>query len=304
MHIALMKHKLVIMGAIFALLASAIPFSGVFAQENNEEVERIAISPTSKPYDLEAGEIRTDEVTVINDGDLPFDFVMYARPYSVTNEEYTPDFSTTKPNTDVYQWIKFEKTKFSLAPREKATVKYTIKVPQDATPGGHYGVIFAETESKDEAAGASVVRKKRVGSIVYATVKGEYKIEGQTESIEVPFWQSRPPMQVSARVTNTGNTDFAVKNTFVVKDVFGRVKYENSPEKRILPNTTRDITLPWEGSPQFGLFKVDYKIEYLDKATEKSGYVLIAPRWFPILVLAVVAAGVGYAIYTLRKSRR
>lgn len=304
MHIAPMKKRFVIMGAIFALSAVFVISPTVRAAEDGTDtgLERIAISPTSKPYDLDAGEIRNDQLTVVNDGDTTFDFIVYARPYSVLNESYTADFTKTPPNADAYRWIRFDKTKFTLKPNESTVVKYTVMVPEDAAPGGHYGAIFAETESKEAAANASVTRKKRIGTIIYATVNGEYKREGRVENLTSGFWQTTPPMTVTARITNSGNTDFEAKGSMRVTDLFGRVKYENTLDKRVLPNTTRAIDYQWAESPYFGLFNVTTKVDVLGKVTERQGMILMIPQWAIIALLVLIVGAIGYGAIRLRKS--
>lgn len=296
MQIALMNKRFVLMGAIFALLVGLTPFSTTrAAEQGTDTLERIAISPTSKRYNLDAGQTLNDEVTVINDGDTSFDFVVYARPYSVTDEAYTTDFATPKQNADAYQWVKFEKTSFSLAPRQTVKVKYSLMVPKGVAPGGHYGAIFAETETKDKASGASVIRKKRVGSLLYATVKGNYRTEGRVEAITLPFWQPLPPLTASVRTTNTGNTDFMVKGRHTVKDMLGRTKFQLNSEKPVLPGTTRVVKYEWEQSPGFGLFNVTTSVEVLGKTATRSGLVLVMPQWAVIAVLLLLIGAIVYA---------
>ncbi|MEB0161191.1 hypothetical protein, partial [Pseudomonas sp. AH2 (2023)] len=79
-----------------------------------------------------------------------------------------------------------------LNPGENVEVPYTISVPADATPGGHYSVIFAETQVAEDT--GQIARKKRVGAIVYATVDGDYIMSGRQISGSIDWLQLGGPV--------------------------------------------------------------------------------------------------------------
>lgn len=281
----------------FAPLLVPLPVSA------EDPAESITLSPVKKVYDLSAGQTIEDSLTILNDGRTAYDFIVYAAPYSVTDSSYTPDFTTDKqqPNTDAYTWVEFPQTNWHAEPRQTLTVPFTLHVKATASPGGHYGVIFAEVQpSKDE--NGNLARKKRVGSIVYATIKGDVKLAGRTTSIDTPWFQSSVPLITHATVENTGNNDFAANVTYRVSDVFGSVKYNTQKDYAILPSTTRDVPQQWDNAPWFGLYKVDVSIDVLGHKTEKSSYVLIMPKWLILLVGIVLIAGLVYVFRRRKKT--
>jgi hypothetical protein len=283
-----------------ACLLSLASLTG-FAAAQESEVDSITMSPVSQYYHINAGESKSNTLTVINDGKKAYDFIVYARPYSVNNEKYEPNFTKTPTNADVYGWVQFPETKYHLEPGKSTKVKYTMAVPAEAAPGGHYGVIFVETQPATAATTNSVIRKKRVGSIIYATVNGQYKNAGEALSAEIPFWQVQPPLHTSVSVKNTGNADFITETRMAVKDVLGNVKYETTKQHPVLPQTTRKITIDWVGASWFGLYKVDLAQKVLGKTTTTSGYVLMMPRYLPIALLVVILIGGIYAWYRHKK---
>ena len=262
--------------------------------------ESITLSPVSKQYQLKAGETSSDELTIINDGDTAYEFTVYAQPYSVSDEGYEPDFFNERDNTDIYKWIKPEKSSYRLAAGESIKVRYTIKVPRGARPGGHYGVIFAETQPTGTAEGNSVARKKRVGAIVYATVEGQYRTGGALKSVSIPGFQLKTPLIAEARVENTGNTNFKVDMGLKVTDLFGGVKYTENKDYQVLPETTRKMPLSWVNAPSFGLYKVAVSTKFLDENVTKEGYVLVAPLEAYLAVVIALFAG---TIYFVQKRR-
>ncbi len=289
-------------GGIASLLVGVVAVavvggSVVFADEPRES---IALSPVSKPYNKAAGDTFRDSVTIINDGTVGYDFLMYGRPYSVQDSTYSPNFTETPSNADAYRWVQFDKTLYHLEAGQSATVEYTVRIPVNAAPGGHYGVLFAETQPSDTA-GNSVVRKKRVGTILYATIKGQYQIGGQVIGTSIPFLQNRPPLSTSTSVNNTGNADFTDSITYSASDIFGNQKYQTQKDYPVLPQTTRDIALTWDGAPWVGLYRVGVKHAYLDKTASTEGYVLILPLWLMIAAGAGLIGGILYAGIRYRK---
>ena len=265
------------------------------------DTDSVAVSPGMQRIEAKAGETETGKFTVINDGATPYSFIVYSRPYSVTNENYDPQFEKTSKNTDLYQWVKFAEVSYRLAPGERIEIQYDLHVPAAAAPGGHYGVIFAETQP-EPGQEASVLRKKRVGSIVLATVDGDVSREGKVLSSAVPFWQTSPPLTASNRVENSGNTDFQANVLTKVTDLFGSVKYSEQKDYVVYPGTIRNITFNWTNAPWFGLFKVNQTVTVLDTPTNTSHFVLLAPRWLALVVIILLIVGAGYGL--LQRKRR
>jgi hypothetical protein len=273
------------------------------AQSAEAEAERITLSPSSTSLAVDAGQTVTGSMKVVNDGTVSYGFNVYARPYAVSNEAYDPDFTKQAANTGVYKWVQFNQTAYTIEPGQTIEVKYTLRVPADAAPGGHYGVLFAETNERG-LEGTGVARKKRVGNLLYITVNGAYKTEGNLKEFILPFWQFKAPVVSSLRLQNTGNADFKTKVTTTAKSLFGQTKFTYMGDPIVLPGTTRLVEMKWEKAPAFGLFKVQQTAEFLGKKHEHSGYVLIAPRWFPITLVLILLAVGTYAIRQKRQSRR
>lgn len=262
--------------------------------------DSIALSPVSQRFDVKAGSSADNKITVINDGTTELTFLVYSRPYSLQNEQYDPNFERVAPNTDVYQWIRFAQTSFTLAAGDRLDIPYTMQIPATAAPGGHYGVIFVETQPA-AGSGDSVVRKKRVGSLILTNVDGVLINKGQLASTKVNFWQTAPPLKASSRVQNTGNTDFQATVLLTVSDLFGSVKYRATQDYTVYPGTIRLITSQWSDAPWFGLFKAQQTVTVLSKVTNHTHYVLLMPRWLPVTLLVAIIVGVGYEI--LRRKR-
>ncbi len=295
----------IIKGAL--LLVVMAMGSATFTAEANaqqgEAVERITLSPSSRTLKANAGDVIDGTMKVANTGTIAFDFTLYARPYSVSSEQYDPNFTDPTPNADVYKWVQFEQTKYHVEPGETIEAGYTLRVPANAAPGGHYGVLFAETEGRGTNT-TGIDRQKRVGKVIYATVNGEHETKGLLREFILPFWQTKAPVVSSARIVNAGNVDFRAKVATTATDVFGRTKFRYIGDPIVLPDTTRLVEMKWENAPSFGIFKVRQTAAFLNQKHSNEGYVLIAPVWFPIIIVLLIAFGGVYVLRQWRKNRR
>lgn len=260
-----------------------------YAEEGQES---ITLSPASLHIDVERGKSVSQELTVINYGTKPFDFIVYAAPYSVQNSQYDPDYTSDKATSDAYKWVQLAKTSWRAEPGETVKVPYTLHVSKSATSGAHHGVVFIETQPEPGSEAVNLTRKKRLGSVVYANVEGDAKTEASLKSVKVPFYQPNAPMAATFLVTNTGQTDVIARHKFAVMDVFGNVKYQAQVEPTVIPGTERETTLQWDQSPWFGLYKVQTETTVTGDTKMADTYVLIVPGWLVFIAAVLIVLGV------------
>lgn len=283
-----------------ALLVAIVSLTGFQTIAHAADpVESITLSPTSKKLHVDPGQILQDSLTVVNDGDTAYDFIVYASPYSMASGAYDkPSYTSTASNADAYTWFQFQQTSWHIEARQTLYVPYTVHVKKNAAPGGHYGVLFAEVQPAETTTdGTALIRKKRVGTVVYATVSGDVRLGGSMLGTSIPWFQSSAPLDITASVKNTGNTDFTATVLYQISDVFGSVKYSMQGEYAVLPSTTRDITLSWASAPWFGLYKARVTTTFLDTNDVRESYVLIMPIWLVLIVSTVVISGGIYAMW-------
>lgn len=293
-----MMISLIKKGSIVGLLGGLLATIGFMAAPVYAAgVESITLSPVSQHYDFDAGTEKIDSLKIINNGDTAYDFIVYARPYTIVNSDYlNPNYgdeANKKANADVYKWVEFDKDKYHIEPGQTIEVQYRLNVPANATPGGHYGVLFAETQAEP---GEMIGRNKRVGSVLYSTVKGEYIQGAEVSKPSANFFQINPPMTANVSIKNTGNASFIAKTDYRVFDIFGGEKYLKEVEYDVMPDSTRAVNLAWEQSPSFGLFKVRVNTTALDKSATTESFVFMAPFWFYGFIAILVVGGIMYAV--------
>lgn len=260
--------------------------------------EEMTISPTEKHFEVDPGDTIQDSFIILNSGEVPYDFITYTSPYSVSNGDYSAKYDVDAPRSDAYKWVQMDTPQWHANIRQTVTIPFTIHVPADAAPGGHYGIVFAETKPSGDEVG--IVRKKRLGMVLFVKVKGDAVNEGRVSNISIDWFRSRAPIEAFVSIEDNGNTDFVAQTKITVSDLFGGVKYSASNEYNIFPGTNRDIRLSWDDVSWFGLFKVKVDATVMGNTTTRESYVLIAPYW--LFILFGLAAVLG-AIDVIRRKK-
>jgi len=106
----------------------------------------LSISPLKFEYALDPGKSISDTVRLTNNSDAPLTLYNAQEDFVAGDESGTPKFvALSEQTSDVYsmaKWISVENANLTLAKGESRDVRFTIKVPKTAEPGGHYGAIF------------------------------------------------------------------------------------------------------------------------------------------------------------------
>lgn len=259
----------------------------------------VTITPTSVNKEIKPGASYSGEVQVINAGETEFNFNVYAAPYSVTGEEYNPDFTPIPGAVDISSWFEFSETSGRLKVDGKQDISYTVTLPENTKPGSYYGAIFAETE---DTANGGVVTRKRVGTLFYVRASGTAVEEGKIDAWNVP-WLQRNPMEVVIKMANSGTVHYVSDIRLDVSDIFGSSKTALSRETVIIPQKLRKITIPWKDGSTFGLFKVSATVSYLGKTeTLPTKYVLVASTMMRVFMLGTLLVFIVTMVVLGKKS--
>ncbi len=278
---------------------------------------RLELQPAEQEIELSPGIAYRGAILVRNAGRLPISFSVSTRPYSVTGENYDPDYTTMTDYTKLANWFKFSQTDYQLAAGEAVTVDFTIEMPSDDVPsGGQYAAMIIETrDGIDESNGVKQVNQ--LAALVFARVDGgDIREAGQIIEHKLPSIVLGGKISASETTKNTGNIDFKVNHSvsvvdfFTGKEVFGpdsRDEHGNSAgssHKMIFPGTERTNTLTWENTPYLGVFRVTQTVSLLDENQTYEQLVFVVPFWLVVLVGVFIGLLVLWIIIRIFKRRR
>jgi hypothetical protein len=286
--------------AVFAVL-SVFYFGGhtVFAAP-----EVLTISPTSIRPVVNPGSVKTGSFQTINQGQQSYNVIIYAAPYSVKSENYTPDFLPIPGAPSVASWLHFSQTSGTVQPNQTLNIDYTLTVPPNTPAGGYYAVAFVETQAPKNTSG--VIVNEQVGEIFYIQVAGPVVQSGKVLSWSSPFFQ-KPPLTYSLKLENSGGLHYFSNISIVVRDIFNTPKFTLTTQKVVLPETIRQISDIWTKTPSLGFFKVTGSATVLGRNVKlPTKYVLVMSntvRIVFIIIAALIIVAFSVRLLVMRKRR-
>lgn len=283
-----------IAGLLFSVGLSLIHSGKTSAIESGDVV--IEIRPVSQSITLVPGQVYQGEIDVKNIGRLPFSFHMLSKPYSVSGDNYDPDYTTETDFTRLRNWITFSQNEFEIQPDETAKVGFTITVPEDVPSGSQYAALIAELKDYSDEH-ATFKQINQLASLLYARIDGGNIHEsGEVIEQKLPRIVLGGDFSATETVKNTGNVDFTVTHVlsvtdfFTGKEVFGAESRDNEGNlvgkvrQMIFPGTKRSNTIVWENAPKLGVFRVTQTVEFLGETKTYEQLIFVVPFWLLALV--------------------
>lgn len=288
------------LGVFLALVGIALSFPAL-AQE---ERDGIGISPTTLKLGLNPGEQISGSFKVLNVGTTPIKYRVYVSDFRINNEEYEKNFDPAPTVSSPVSWFKISGGTKELAPNDNADFKYTISIPANIVPRGYYAAIFAET-LPPQTSTTGVARVKRVGTLVYLTVKGGSVEKGKFLSFDTKSWYHQKPVKSAIRIQNDGNVHFDVQGDIQLKNVFGKTVSQTNIQGTLLPATIRKFQPELTVNQPFGIYKVEGNVKFLGQAHK------LGPRWILVgsllwigLVIILFIVWVVALIYWIKRRGR
>jgi hypothetical protein len=243
-----MKKNVAVISLAFAALLSV---SFLFPAESHAQVG-ISLFPIKFNVTVAPGQTYSDTVTVINPNDFPIGVQPELENIAGGNQG-SIDLTDTNIPHGLSAWININQTEFTLAPQQQLQVPFTITVPPDGEPGGHYGAILFRGLSAGSSSAAGVGISGRVGTVILLNVPGASFATGNIASFAGPSsYVSHGPFQFAFTVNNTGNTHFTPQGQITLSGpLFGNTVIPFN-SGIVFPGYDRTFTASWPGRYAFG----------------------------------------------------
>jgi len=215
----------------------------IFGQTVFSQGGGVGISPLTFELTANPGDVIENQVKVYNPSDATVGIRMEVEDFTVEGE--IGHVKIEPAGTETYsltKWVKMEPMEFVLNPAEQRFVKFTINIPENAEPGGHYGSVLARTTAVigGEYVGAAVAG--RVGALVLLSVAGEVEENLTIKDFSAPRYSEYGPIPFTLRFENKGTVHVKPKGFVTVTNWFGRkVADIEIPQRNVLPDSIRVI---------------------------------------------------------------
>lgn len=268
--------------------------------------QAITVGPVKLEYSVNPGDVIEGEVFVENEeknGTKTF-YPVFER---FTEEDGIKSFA--KEESDLSTWFKIVDS-VTLPEGGQKRIPFRLEVPRDASPGGHFAVMWWSTAPSMFKAGEQVAIVTRAGILVYLRVSGDIK-----ESAEIlnfssepdKFFLSQKPFIFNFLFQNNGNVHLKPEGQILMKNVFGKTKesFEINPFGiQTLPQSKKIYQVKWEPkSFIFGVYRAELSLRYGESGAPLNAYFwsfiydLKSLTFFGGLVLLLLLAPFGIKKY-------
>ena len=239
--------------------------NAVLAQSSaGVSINRATIEAPADP-----GDVMQESFEVTNLSDTEQTYYIFARDIVGVRDGNAPEFAREgqeKTGFELSEWIDLPGEPLVVPPGGKETVSFTINVPDNATPGSHFGGVFVSVEPpKFREIGASVGYD--VASIVSIKISGDAIISAQIREFSTEkIIHGSTAVQFNVRVQNTGNVLVRPVGPLEVFNMFGRRVHQetfNETSGGVFPGTIRDFKENWsDENPGFGRYQAVLSLVY------------------------------------------
>ncbi|MBI4426673.1 MAG: hypothetical protein HY567_03785 [Candidatus Kerfeldbacteria bacterium] len=211
--------------------------------------EALTISPPTFEVMAKPGESKSLSIRVINDQSTLVTLFTSTANFKAQGETGQPDFLFDVETIDLASWIKPGKTSFTLEPGDSTFVPFTIDVPAQAEPGGHYAGLFFGTGAP-AADGGQVGIESKLGALIILSVEGNIRESAAVKEFDTsPDRRNHLPVPFVLRIENIGNVHFRPAGFVTIRNMFGGVSTTipvNPKEGAVLPASIRRFDLLWQ----------------------------------------------------------
>lgn len=288
--------------AAFSLVASGLLMWMATNASAQSSSTTISISPPVFELSANPGEQITNSIRVSNLSDDAQTIFVDKRNFTALGEEGAVDLTEDDTPYSLASWIAVDRDGVTIPAQESEVFDFTISVPANAEPGGHFGSIVFKTEPgelPEGEAGAAVGQE--VGALLLVRIAGDIDEQAGVASFDVAGGlHEKGPITFETRIENTGNVHVKPRGMITINNMFGReVATVPLDERNVLPDAIRKVDTVWDDSSlRFGRYTADLSMVYgADGSLVKASTSVFIVPYKLLLGSAAVLGLAGYVTY-------
>ncbi len=245
-------------------------------------VHAVTVGPVRLDFFVNPGDTASGTIMVQNEQNQAETFYPSFQKFTENNGVK----SFTNDPSDLPGWFTLPSS-VTLKAGEQKTIPFTVTVPKNAAPGGHFAVMWWGTAPSTAADGQQVSVVTRAGILIYMTVAGDIH-EGMT----VTDFSANGggsfffgyPINFSSSLFNEGNVYETPTGTVAVYNTLGMLSTQlpiNPNGSSVLPQSTKQFSAMWASNPwAFGVYHAVLTVSY-----GQNSQTITASKWFFVLPL-------------------
>lgn len=270
----------------------------------------VQILPAIIEEAAEPGAVLNETMAIKNVSQVEQTFYLVRKDIAGVRDDATPIFAEEgmeETGFELSSWVNVTEEPIVIAPGASVEVPIIITVPGNATPGSHFGGIFATVEPpRLRETGAAVGYE--VGSIISIRVAGEVIEDARIRSFSTDkLIYGTPNVIFTTRVENPGNVLIRPRGPLEIYNMFGKrieILTVNDNKGGVFPRTTRAYESTWKSEDlAIGRYQGIVALIYGEEGRETtvsatvSFWVLPANIILPIVgILAFIVVAVYFGV--------
>ncbi|MEN9413247.1 MAG: hypothetical protein RLZZ342_334 [Candidatus Parcubacteria bacterium] len=287
-----------------------------------QEALAVTVSPPLIQLTIGPGETWSSALKVTNTNKRDVTYYATVLDFEATGEEGVGTFiprvqlgaPTGPTGYSLASWIVMASTSVTIPAGESGSVPFTVQVPQNAEPGGHYAAILVGTQpGTGEITGPTMQISSYVSSLIFVRLRGE-----AIESGRIREFRTEQSVYDTAdanfllRFENTGNTHLKPQGDIVIYNMWGKKRGELAVNQErhfgnVLPQSTRRFTFAWAGEgslADIGRYSAVVTLAFGDgdkRNLSAITYFWVVPTVPLATALAVIAGFVLIIVWFIRR---
>lgn len=194
-------------------------------------------------------------------------------------------------------WIDIPQEPLVVGARTSAELPFTVRIPENAPPGGHYAAILVGTQP-GEITGSGLRVSSYVSTLIFVRIKGDVMESGRIrEFVTGEDLYQKPHADFLVRFENTGNTHLRPAGSVEIYNMWGKLRgkvdiAQDSTFGNVLPNSIRRFNFSWDGEDSIfdiGRYSARVTLAYGDGGKQSAS----ATTYFWIVPVVPVAITLG-----------
>lgn len=286
---------------IFSMPASAQSATEFGIEPYNE-------SPTSLrtrfEIDAHPGDVFVDQIRLTNRSATPQEFLLFTSDgYNTEDGIFSlrlPDEQGVMPELNgIGKWATLPLPSILVGPNEAKKIPVTIRFPDNAPPGEHWGGVLAipKTSVTENNGGLAIQVRNALGVRIVANMSGEkhskLSISGRnvstSQSWSSPFGSTKNT-KISYRISNNGNVAASGTVTVVIRDTLNRVVMQkNLPQiQTLIPGNSAKYEKDLGELGAIGpLYRVEVVATVGDQTYRSNGMFFVMP-WLIVIIIGLL----------------
>ena len=256
----------------------------------------IGLKPSLIEEGADPGQVLDRSISVTNLSDEEQTYFLFMRDIERVEDGGVPVYAepgAEKTGFELTEWLELAESEITLLPGEEQEIDLTITVPDDATPGSHFGGVFVSMQPpRLRQVGASVGYE--VANIVSIRISGDAVESAQIRSFRTDnLIYGSTDINFFAEVENKGNVLIRPFGPLEITNMMGTkvaTLQMNESQGGVFPFTRRNFELNWkDDGPGFGRYEAVLSMVYGEQGRQSTIFSTVSFWILPMDIIGPAA---------------